>query len=153
VLELDFWADNFFFFPRVILRSSATRLQINRRVFKMGHKSKKLSEDRKQLVVDLKREGHRNCEIVKLLHKRVTQDSLKLCSSFYYNEKHWWQFQLAKPIAVIFLFSRILMRQHCIYICLKMKPNSVRIRFLSWQIFFLPSTGFTTNCNKQNLVI
>jgi transposase len=34
----------------------------------MGRKSKKLSEDRKQLVVDLKREGHRNCEIVKLLH-------------------------------------------------------------------------------------
>lgn len=52
----------------VILRSSATRLQINRRVFKMGRKSKELSEDRKQLVVDLKREGHRNCEIVKLLH-------------------------------------------------------------------------------------
>ena len=45
--------------------------------------------------------------------KRVTQDSLKLCSSFYYNEKHWWQFQLALPIAAIFLFSRILMRQHC----------------------------------------
>ena len=42
----------------VILRSSATRLQINRRVFKMGRKSKELSEDRKQLVVDLKREGH-----------------------------------------------------------------------------------------------
>jgi hypothetical protein len=95
----------------VILRSSATRLQINRRVFKMGRKSKELSEDRKQLVVDLKREGHRNCEIVKLLHilfickrvaddlkitshsagkfKRVTQDSLQLCSSFYCNEKHW----------------------------------------------------------------
>ena len=34
----------------------------------MGRKSKELSEDRKQLVVDLKREGHRNCEIVKLLH-------------------------------------------------------------------------------------
>jgi hypothetical protein len=45
--------------------------------------------------------------------KRVTQDCLKLCSSFYYNEKHWWQFQL--PIAAIFLFSRILMRQHCIF--------------------------------------
>jgi hypothetical protein len=45
--------------------------------------------------------------------KRVAQDSLKLCSSFYYNEKHWWQFQLALPIAAIFLFSRILMRQHC----------------------------------------
>jgi hypothetical protein len=41
----------------------AKRLQINRRVFKMGRKSKELSEDRKQLVVDLKREGHRNCEI------------------------------------------------------------------------------------------
>jgi hypothetical protein len=80
----------------VILTSSATHLQINRRVFKMGRKSKELSEDRKQLVVD--------------------QDSLKLCSSFYYNEKHWWQFQLALPIAAIFLFSRILMRQHCIYI-------------------------------------
>ena len=52
----------------VIIRSSATRLQINRRVFKMGRKSKELSEDRKQLVVDLKQEGHRNCEIVKLLH-------------------------------------------------------------------------------------
>ena len=52
----------------VILMSSATRLQINRRVFKMGRKSKELSEDRKQLVVDLKREGHRNCEIVKFLH-------------------------------------------------------------------------------------
>ena len=52
----------------VILRSSATCLQINRRVFKMDCKSKELSEDRKQLVVDLKREGHRNCEIVKLLH-------------------------------------------------------------------------------------
>ena len=52
----------------VILRSSATLLQINRRVFKMDRKSKELSEDRKQLVVDLKREGHRNCEIVKLLH-------------------------------------------------------------------------------------
>jgi hypothetical protein len=46
--------------------------------------------------------------------KRVTQDSLKLCGSFYYNEKHWWQFQLALPIAAIFLFSRIRMRQHCI---------------------------------------
>jgi transposase len=34
----------------------------------MGRKSKELSEDRKQLVEDLKREGHRNCEIVKLLH-------------------------------------------------------------------------------------
>ena len=34
----------------------------------MDRKSKELSEDRKQLVVDLKREGHRNCEIVKLLH-------------------------------------------------------------------------------------
>jgi hypothetical protein len=45
--------------------------------------------------------------------KRVIQDSLKLCSSFYYNEKHRWQFQLALPIAAIFLFSRILMRQHC----------------------------------------
>jgi hypothetical protein len=33
----------------------------------MGRKSKELSEDRKQLVVDLKREGHRNSEIVKLL--------------------------------------------------------------------------------------
>jgi hypothetical protein len=42
--------------------------------------------------------------------KRVNQDNLKLCSSFYYNEKHWWQFQLALPIAAIFLFSRILMR-------------------------------------------
>ena len=52
----------------MILRSSATRLQINRRVFKMGRKSKELSEDRKQLFVDLKREGRRNCEIVKLLH-------------------------------------------------------------------------------------
>ena len=54
----------------VILMSSASmHLQINRHVFKMGHKSKELiSEDRKQLVVDLKREGHRNCEIVKLLH-------------------------------------------------------------------------------------
>ena len=52
----------------VILRSSATCLQINRRVFKMGRKSKELSEDRKQLVVDLIREGHRTCEIVKLLH-------------------------------------------------------------------------------------
>jgi hypothetical protein len=52
------------YFPQicdVILRSSATHLQINRRVFKMGRKSKELSEDRKQLVVDLKREGHRNC--------------------------------------------------------------------------------------------
>lgn len=57
----------------VILRSSATRLQINRRVFKMGRKSKELSEDRKQLVVDLKREGHRNCEIVKLLHLQFVQ--------------------------------------------------------------------------------
>jgi DNA invertase Pin-like site-specific DNA recombinase len=52
----------------VILSSSAMRLQINRHVFKMGRKSKELSEDRKQLVVDLKWEGHRNCEIVKLLH-------------------------------------------------------------------------------------
>jgi hypothetical protein len=45
--------------------------------------------------------------------KRVTQNSLKLCSSFYYNEKHWWHFQLAPTIAAIFLFSRILLRQHC----------------------------------------
>ena len=52
----------------VILRSSATHLQINRHVFKMGGKSKELSEDPKQRVVDLKREGHRNCEIMKLLH-------------------------------------------------------------------------------------
>ena len=29
-----------------------------------------------------------------------------------------------------------------IYICLKIKPNSVRIRFLSCQNVFLPSTGF-----------
>jgi hypothetical protein len=29
-----------------------------------------------------------------------------------------------------------------IYICLKIKPNSVRIRFLSCQIFVLPPTGF-----------
>ena len=29
-----------------------------------------------------------------------------------------------------------------IYIRLKIKPNSVRIRFLSCQIFVLPSTGF-----------
>jgi hypothetical protein len=29
-----------------------------------------------------------------------------------------------------------------IYIRLKIKPNSIRIRFLSCQIFFLPSTGF-----------
>jgi hypothetical protein len=36
-----------------------------------------------------------------------------LCSSFYYNEKHWRQFQLALPIAAIFLFSRILIRRHC----------------------------------------
>ena len=50
------------------LNSSATRLKINRRAFQMGRKSKKLSEDRKQLVVDLKREGHINCEIEKLLH-------------------------------------------------------------------------------------
>ena len=28
------------------------------------------------------------------------------------------------------------------YIRLKIKPNSVRIRFLSCQIFVLPSTGF-----------
>jgi DNA invertase Pin-like site-specific DNA recombinase len=34
----------------------------------MGRKSKELSEDQKQLVVDLKREGHKHCEIVKLLH-------------------------------------------------------------------------------------
>jgi transposase len=34
----------------------------------MGGKSKELSEDPKQRVVDLKREGHRNCEIKKLLH-------------------------------------------------------------------------------------
>jgi transposase len=34
----------------------------------MGRKSKELSEDRKQLVVDLKRKGHRYCEIVNLLH-------------------------------------------------------------------------------------
>jgi transposase len=65
----------------------------NRRVFKMGRKSKELSEDRKQLVVDLKREGHRNCEIVKLLH--IPESTI--------------------PIAAIFLFSRILMRQHCTF--------------------------------------
>jgi transposase len=52
----------------VIIRSSSTCLQINRRVFKMGCKSKELNEDRKQLAVDLKREGHIHCEIVKLLH-------------------------------------------------------------------------------------
>lgn len=34
----------------------------------MGRKSKELSEDRKQMIVDLKREGTRTCEIVKLLH-------------------------------------------------------------------------------------
>ena len=34
---------------------------------KMGPKSKELSLDRKQIVVDLKREGKRNCEIVELL--------------------------------------------------------------------------------------
>ena len=34
----------------------------------MSRKSKELSEDRKQLVVDLKREGHRNCQTVTLLH-------------------------------------------------------------------------------------
>jgi transposase len=65
-------------FPQIcdmILRSSATRLQINRRVFKMGRKSKELSEDRKQLVVDLKREGHRHCEIVKLL--RISESTIR----------------------------------------------------------------------------
>ena len=59
---------NFLQICDVILRSSATRLQINRHVFKIGRKSKELSEDRKQLVVNMKREGYRNCEIVKLLH-------------------------------------------------------------------------------------
>ena len=39
----------------------------------MGRKSKELTEDRKQLVVDLKREGNRNCEIVKLLHLQFVQ--------------------------------------------------------------------------------
>jgi DNA-binding NarL/FixJ family response regulator len=58
------------------LKSSATRIQINRRVFKMGRKSKELSEDRKQLVVDLKREGHINCEIEKLLH--IPESTIRL---------------------------------------------------------------------------
>jgi hypothetical protein len=41
---------------------------------------------------------------------------------------------------VTLIIKRILYRY--IYICLKIKPNSVRIRFLSCQIFVLPSTGF-----------
>ena len=45
---------------------------------------------------------------------------------------------------------------HCIecasiYIRLKMKPNSVRIRFVCCQIFVLPSTGFELTLQHQSL--
>ena len=42
-----------------------------------------------------------------------------------------------------------------IYIRLKIKPNSVRIRSLSWQMFVFPSTGFELtpliHCRHQSL--
>ena len=44
-----------------------------------------------------------------------------------------------------------------IYIRLKIKPNSVRIRSLSWQIFVLPSTGFELtpliHCSTNHLAL
>ena len=46
---------------------------------------------------------------------------------------------------------------HRIYIRLKIKPNSVRIRSLSWQIFVLPSTGFELtpliHCSTNRLAL
>jgi transposase len=49
----------------------------------MGRKSKELSEDRKQLLVDLKGKGHRNCEIVKLLH--IPESTIRLIWKKYYS--------------------------------------------------------------------
>jgi hypothetical protein len=46
---------------------------------------------------------------------------------------------------------------YCAYIRLKIKPNSVRIRFLSCQFFFLPSTWFELtpliHCNTIRLAL
>jgi hypothetical protein len=59
----------------------------------MGRKSKELSEDRKQLDVDLKREGHRNCEIVSLVL------SLKTLPRFFFTVLN----NLTSPRRVTFL--------------------------------------------------
>jgi hypothetical protein len=45
-------------------------------------------------------------------------------------------------IRIAYLYSKCTDCRINIYIRLKIKPNSVRIRFLSCQIFVLPSTGF-----------
>ena len=48
-------------------------------------------------------------------------------------------------------------KEYKIYIRLKIKPNSVRIRFLSCQIFALPSTGFELrsliHCSTNRLAL
>jgi transposase len=62
------YASEFFQLFDIILRLLAACLQIFTHIFKMVRKSKELSHDRKQIVVDLKQEGCRNCEIVELLH-------------------------------------------------------------------------------------
>jgi hypothetical protein len=54
-------------------------------------------------------------------------------------------------------FIRWLLFQTFIYICLKIKPNSVRIRSLCCHIFVLPSTGFEPtpliHCSTNRLVL
>jgi hypothetical protein len=54
-------------------------------------------------------------------------------------------------------FIRWLLFQTFIYIRLKITPNSVRIRFLSCQIFVLPSTGFDLtpliHCSTNRLAL
>ena len=59
---------------------------------------------------------------------------------FVQNRQHL--FPIPHPVGsqVGYFFRRLYI--YIIYIRLKIKPNSVRIRFLSCQFFVLPSTGF-----------
>ena len=63
---------------------------------------------------------------------------------------HWLTLPFNKYLSLDHLYGRqlceldFIAKGHVVhvYIPLKIKPNSVRIRSLSWQIFILPSTGF-----------
>ena len=76
-----FWDDprhplEFFQLGGVILKSSASCLQIFKHFFKTGHKSKELSHDHKQIFVDLKLQGCKNWKIVELLH--IPESTIRL---------------------------------------------------------------------------
>ena len=77
------------------------------------------------------------------------------CIYIYKHLSIWQPYNISVPLDLkVTCDTRLTLN---IYIRLKIKPNSVRIRSLSWQMFVLPSTGFELtpliNCNTNRLAL